>query len=88
MSRYTRMLRKQAKAAAQAGQNGTNSQGKTQSNSSATLHRSPSDGVSTYIVAAGTNGSLVLHPLGPGQPGPAIVENQPDTGWNWILQWP
>ena len=63
MSRYTRMLRKQAKAAAKAGHTGTNSYGKTAVKSSATLNGPPSEGVSTYIVAAGTNGSLVLHPL-------------------------
>jgi len=63
MSRYTRMLRKQAKAAAKTGHKGTFSHGKTSIQPRATLDGSPSDGVSAYVIAAGTNGSLVLHPL-------------------------
>ena len=64
MSRYTRMLRKQAKAAAKAGPNGAKSHGKTPVKLNAALAASPSEGVSTYVVGAGPNGSLVLHPLG------------------------
>ena len=64
MSRYTRMLRKQAKAAAKAGPNGAKSHGKTPVKLNPALAASPSEGVSTYVVGAGPNGSLVLHPLG------------------------
>jgi hypothetical protein len=63
MSRYTRMLRKQAKAAAKAGHNGVNFPANTSTNSSPALGELHSGGPSSGVVAPGTNGSRLSQPI-------------------------